>query len=225
MDIIDAVAPAYKKASSNFYNKVFSLFGLSILITGLGVYIGFHYLLNAFVTAPLLMYLFFAFELLLIFTSRAWSKKEPLNYFLFSLFTLSSGITIVPLIAVFAAEFGGYDIIYRALFSTTAMFLAMGFIGYSIKKPLTGLTGFLFMGLIGIIVVSVLGIFFPWGNTGEIIFSGFGVLLFAAFAIVDINRLAYYHEDEYINAAIRLYLDIFNLFIFVLRLTGALARD
>lgn len=225
MDILDAVAPAQRKASSQFYNKVLSLFGLSILATGVGVYAGFHYFLAAFIANPLLMYGLFALELILIFTSRAWSRKVPLNYALFTLFTLSSGVTVVPLIASFAVEFGSFDIIYRALFSTTVMFLAMGLLGWSIKKPLVGFSGFLFMALIGLIVVSILGYFFPWGNTGEMIFSSVGVLIFAGYAIVDINRLKYYHEDQYIDAAIRLYLDIFNLFIFVLRLTGALSRD
>jgi FtsH-binding integral membrane protein len=210
---------------SSFYNKVFSLFGLSILVTGAGVFAGFHYFLEAFMANPLLMYLLFGMELLLIFTSGFWSKKEPLNYALFSLFTFSSGVTVVPLIASFALEFGGFDIIYRALFSTTVMFLAMGLLGHSLKVRLNGMGGFLFMGLIGLLVVGIIGIFLPWGNTGEMLYAGFGTLLFAGYAVYDVNRLKDYPEDEYVNAAIALYLDIFNLFIFILRLSGALSRD
>ncbi len=224
MEIFDQVAPR-RKASSSFYNKVLSLFGLSILSTGVGVVLGFHYFLEVFIANPLLMYAMFALELGLIFTSRAWSRRVPLNYALFTLFTLSSGITIVPLLASFAAEFGGFDIIYRALFSTTVMFLAMGLIGTRIKKPLTGWYGFLRAGLIGMIVIMIVGFFIPWGNGFEIVYSGAGVLLFAAFAMVDMNRLAHYPEDQYIDAAIRLYLDIFNLFIFILRLMGGLSRN
>lgn len=224
MNLLDAMQ-VRNKPSSDFYNKVLSLFGLSILVTGAGVYLGFNYFLETFIANPITMYLLFGVELLLVFTSRSWSKKEPMNYALFSLFTLISGITIVPLIASFAVEFGGYDIIYRAMFSTTIMFLAMGILGYSIKKPLTGLKGFLMAALIGLIIVGILGIFLPWGNTGEMIYSGIGVLVFSLFAMVDINRLAYYPEDQYINAAMALYLDIFNLFIMILRLTGAFSRD
>src|SRR3989338_9442085 len=88
--------------TGDFYNKVLSWFGLSILATGAGVYLGFHYLLPIFVQNPMLMYGLFFLEIALIFTSRMWSKKEPLNYLLFSLFTLSSGITVVPLLASFA---------------------------------------------------------------------------------------------------------------------------
>lgn len=225
MEFPSAHAPAHRSETSNFTHKVFSLFGLSMLSTAAGVYVGFHYLLATFVTNPGVMYMLFGLELLLIFTSRMWSKKEPLNYGLFTLFTFSSGVTIVPLLASFAAEFGGYEIIYRALFATTVMFMAAGLLGASIQKPLNGLAGFLTMGLIGLLVVSIMGIFLPWGNTMEMVVSGFGVVLFAGYAVVDINRLQHYPEDEYINAAIALYLDIFNLFIFILRLTGALSRD
>lgn len=210
---------------SSFYNKVFSLFGLALGVSGLGVYVGFAYLLPYFAQNPMLMFGVFAVELILIFTSGMWSKREPLNYLLFAAFTFLSGLTLVPLLGVFLAEFKSFDIIYRSLFSATAVFVAMGLIGRSINKPLNGLAGFLLMALIGMLVVGIIGIFIPWGNTGEMIYSGIGVAVFALYAMVDINRLKHYPEDEYIHAAMQLYLDFFNLFVFVLRLTGALSRD
>lgn len=211
--------------TEGFINKVFSLFGVALLVTALGVWVGFQYLLPVFVSNPLVMYALFGLELVLIFTSRAWYKIEPLNRLLFALFTFSSGLTIVPLIASFALEFGGYGIIFNALFSTTATFMAMALIGWTTKRAFTGLRGFLFMGLIGLVVVSIIGIFLPWGNTGEMLVSGFGVLIFAGYTMVDIQQLKHYEDDQYVLAAMQLYLDMFNLFIFILRLTGAVSRD
>ena len=211
--------------SDGFTNKVLSIFGLALLVTAAGVYTGFQYLLPVFAANPILIYALFGLELILIFTSRRWHKLEPWNRLLFALFTFSSGLTIVPLIASFAAEFGGYDIILSALFSTTVTFLAMALIGATIKTSLRGLSGFLFMGLIGLIVVSIVGIFIPWGNTGEVLVSGFGVLIFAGYTMMDMQKLKHYEDDQYILAAMQLYLDIFNLFIFILRLTGAMSRD
>lgn len=218
-------AVATRSQTSDFYNKVLSWFGLSILATGAGVYLGFHYLLAYFVQNPILMYGFFFLELGLILTSRMWSKREPLNYLLFSLFTISSGITVVPLLVSFAAEFGGYDIIYRSLFTTTVTFLAMALIGHTSHRSFQGLSGFLFLGLIGMLITGLISIFIPWGNTGEMIYSGIGTLIFAGYAMVDIQRLKSYPADESMHAAMALYLDIFNLFIFILRLTGAVSRD
>jgi FtsH-binding integral membrane protein len=52
----------------------------------------------------------------------------------------------------------------------------------------------------------------------EMIYSGIGVLLFAGYAMYDFQMIKKYPEDRYIDAAMHLYLDIFNLFIFILRL-------
>lgn len=210
---------------TTFLNKVLTLFGLSIFATGIGVYLGFNYFLLLFLHNPMYMFAVFGAELILIFTSRAWSKTVPLNYFLFTLFTVLSGVALVPLLATFALEFKGYDIIYRALFATTATFVAMAAIGLTSKRSFAGLGGFLMMALIGMIVVGVVGIFIPWSNTSEMLYSGFGVMVFAGYALFDFNRLKHYPEDEYINAAIQLYLDIFNLFTSILRLTGAISRE
>ncbi len=213
------------QASASFMSKTFSFFGLAILVSALGVYTGFNFLLNAFLVTPGLMMGIFIAEIILIFSSGWWSKKEPLGYFLFSLFAFLSGLTLVPLLLNVAAEFGSFDLIYRALFATTAMFFGMGVIGYKMEKPILGLSGFLTMALIGMLITGLLGIFFPWGNTGEMLYSGFGIVLFAAYAMVDVQRLKMSQQGSPMMAAMNLYLDIVNLFIFVLRFLSARSRD
>jgi len=82
------------------------------------------------------------------------------------------------------------------------------------------------ISLIGMIVVSIIGIFIPWGNNFEMLFSGFGVILFSGYTMYDIQQIR--KNQGMMNpmdAALRLYLDIFNLFIFILRLMGAVSRD
>jgi len=214
-----------RSRSSAFVSKVISLFGLAILVTAAGVYLGYNYWLESILGNQILFFGLFIAEFALILTSRMWSKTEPLNYFLFLAFTFISGLTVVPLITYFVQGFGqGFALIYNALFATTATFMAAALIGYRSEKSLSGWTGFLTTGLIGMLIVGLMGIFFPWGNTMEMLYSGFGVLIFTGFVAVDINRLRDYPEDEYIQAAMALYLDLFNLFIFILRLTGALSK-
>lgn len=224
MNLIEATESRQLQRTS-FYNKVFSVFGLALAVTGVGVYVGFAYLLPYFMQHPNSMFGVFVLELILIFTSGMWSKREPLNYILFSAFAFLSGLTLVPLLGSYIAEFRSFDIIYRSLFAATAVFIAMALIGRSINKPLTGLGGFLLMGLIGMIIIGVIGIFIPWGSTGEMIYSGIGVGLFALYSLYDINKLKHYPEDEYIQAGMQLYLDFFNLFIFILRFIGVTSRD
>jgi FtsH-binding integral membrane protein len=122
-------------------------------------------------------------------------------------------------------EFQGVTLIIKALVATTAMFSATALFGWVTQKDLSGLRGFLMISLIGIIVVSIIGIFIPWGNNFEMIFAGFGVILFSGYTMYDIQQIKSSPGLSPIDAALRLYLDIFNLFIFILRLMGAFARD
>jgi len=77
------------------------------------------------------------------------------------------------------------------------------------------------MSLIGMIITGIIGIFIPWGNSIELVYSWFGVVLFAGFTMYDIQKLKKYPENMYIQAALQLYLDIFNLFLYILRAISA----
>ncbi len=220
----DQQSLAYSAAPS-FMSQVFAYFGLAILTSAAGTFIGLNYFAEFFLANPALMYVLFAVELILIFTARMWSERRPLNYLLFVAFAFITGVTIVPLIALFAVEFNGFGIILKALLATTLMFGGTAAFGWVTKKNLSGLGGFLWVALIGMIIVSVLGIFIPWGNNFEMFFAGFGVILFGAYTMYDIQRIKYSVGINPMEAALSLYLDIFNLFIFILRLMGAVSRD
>jgi FtsH-binding integral membrane protein len=205
------------EVTPTFFGKVMFAFALAILVSTLGVWVGFTYLIETFITTPWLIWVAFGLELVLIFTSRKWSTIKPLNYWLFSAFALLTGITVTPLLLV-ATEMAGTGIVLKALIATVAMFSAAGAIGYTTKRSLEGMRGFLIIGLIGLLIVGVLGMFIPWGSQFEMIYSGIGVLIFTGFAMYDFQKIKQFPEDRYIDAAIHLYLDIFNLFIFILRL-------
>lgn len=220
-DIFTARAKSFVKdlreVSPTFFGRVMFVFALALLVSAGGVFLSLNFFIEYFIQSPALMWIVFIGELALIFTSRKWSTKRPLNYWLFSLFALLTGISITPLL-VLASATAGIGVVAKALIATFFMFTAAGIIGWKTKKSLQGLGGFLFISLIGLIVVSIIGIFVPWGSTFEMIFSGIGVLVFSGFAMYDFQRIKSFPEDRYIDAALHLYLDIFNLFIFILRL-------
>lgn len=209
---------------ATFFGKVMFFFSLGLLVSTLGVFVGLEYGLQYLVAAPWLMWVLFAVELGLIFTSSRWSTKKPLNYWLFSAFTFITGLTVAPLIATVLIQMQSPALVVKALAITALTFTAAGMFGWTTQKSLEGMRGFLMISLIGMIIVSVVGIFLPWGNNFEIIFSGFGVLLFSGFAMYDFQKIKQFPEDRYIDAAIHLYLDIFNLFIMVLRFLMAMNR-
>lgn len=207
-----------------FFAKVMTFFALAVLASAAGVYVTYNYFIEYFIQTPALMWIFFIGELALIFTSRLWSNKVPINRLLFGLFAFITGITIAPLIAVLAASPGGVAILTKALLATAFMFTATAIVGWTTKMDLSGMRGFLLIGLIGLIIVGIMGIFIPWSNTMEMVYSGIGVLLFSAFTMYDFQNIKKYPEDRYIDAALALYLDMFNLFLFILRLIMA-SRD
>lgn len=207
-----------------FFGKVMSFFALAILSSATGTYLTYTYFFEYFIQTPALMWIFFIVELAIIFTSRVWSTKSPLNKILFVAFTFITGVTIAPLIGILASSPDGAVVLSKALLATGLTFSAAGLIGWTTKMDLSWMRTFLLFGLVGMIVVAIIGFFIPWNSTTEMVYSGVGVLLFGGFTVYDFHNLKRFPEDRYIDAALALYLDIFNLFLFILRLIMA-GRD
>ena len=118
--------------------------------------------------------------------------------------------------------------IARVFFITAGTFAAMSLYGYTTKRDLTKLGGFLFMGLIGIILASIVNIFVQSGPMAFVI-SIIGVLVFVGLTAYDTQTIKnmYYAGDsdsvgskKALMGALRLYLDFINLFILLLQLFG-----
>jgi FtsH-binding integral membrane protein len=112
-------------------------------------------------------------------------------------------------------------------FVSAAMFGALALFGTVTRRSLAGMGQFLFMGLIGVVIASVVGIF--WQNDGfQFVLSFIGVILFTGLTAYDAQRLKAMavatprgQTGSYaIVGALTLYLDFINLFLFLLRLMG-----
>ena len=141
-------------------------------------------------------------------------------------FWLFASIMGLSLASVFV-QFTGTSIA-RVFFITAGTFAAMSLYGYTTKRDLTKLGGFLFMGLIGIILASVVNIFLQSGPMAFAI-SVIGVLVFVGLTAYDtqnIKNMYYSGDSEEIGSkkalmgALKLYLDFINLFILLLQLFG-----
>lgn len=134
-----------------------------------------------------------------------------------------NGLTFAVIFLVYtAASIAG------TFFVTAGTFGAMSALGYFTKRDLSGMGGFLFMALIGIILASVVNLF--WANsTLYWIITYAGVLLFVALTAYDTQQIkrmiAEVRDDQgahrvAIYGALKLYLDFINLFLFLLRILG-----
>ena len=141
----------------------------------------------------------------------------------FWVFSSIMGLSLASLFIEFT-----HSSIARVFFITSGTFAAMSLYGYTTKRDLTKLGGFLFMGLIGVIIASIVNIFI--GSTAlQFAISVIGVLVFVGLTAYDtqsIKNMYYAGDKEEIGSkkalmgALRLYLDFINLFILLLQLFG-----
>jgi uncharacterized protein len=134
-----------------------------------------------------------------------------LGLFLASIFLQYTGASITQVFFISAATFG-----------------AMSLYGYTTQRDLTGVGSFMFMGLIGIIIASVVNIFLQSSGLGWAI-SVLGVLIFVGLTAYDTQKIKemYSVQDDgtiagrkAVMGALSLYLDFINLFLMLLRLFG-----
>ena len=136
--------------------------------------------------------------------------------------------------ALVGVSFGSLGLIYtggsiaRVFLITAVTFGSMSLYGYTTKRDLTGMGSFLFMGLIGLIVASLVNLFFA-SSAMSFALSVISVLIFTGFTAYDTQAIkeTYYEGDgstvmghKAIMGALRLYLDFINLFLSLLRLFG-----
>ncbi len=143
----------------------------------------------------------------------------------FAAYAFLNGLTLSVIFLAYAGE-----TIATAFFVTAGMFGAMSLWAMSTKKDLSGLGHYLFMGLIGIIIASVVNLFL--GSSGlSYLISYAGVALFLGLTAYDTQqiqsmaaRFAGAGEEDYVRlsimGALKLYLDFINLFLFLLRIFG-----
>lgn len=142
--------------------------------------------------------------------------------FMFYLFSILNGVTLSLLMLIYTTS----SIV--ATFGITAgVFGAMSLYGYFTNRDLTGLGSFLFMGLIGLIVITVVNVFLK-SSQMEWIISFMGVAIFIGLTAWDtqkIKKMLVTCPVEQIEnlatwGALSLYLDFVNLFIYLLRFFG-----
>lgn len=182
-------------------------------------------LVNAIVFNPILFFGLIIAQVGMVWylSARVMDLSPGAATGLFLGYAALNGLTLsVIFLAYTAASIAG------TFFVTAGTFGAMSAYGYFTKRDLSGMGSFLFMALIGLILASIVNIF--WANsTLYWIITYAGVLIFVALTAYDtqkIKRMTDQVRDEQserrvaIYGALTLYLDFINLFLFLLRILG-----
>lgn len=209
-----------------FLSKVYGWMFLGLLITaGTAVAVASsQFLIETFILNRILFWGLLLAELGLVFylSARVDKIAPGTAAGLFMLYSALTGITSSVILLVYTgASIASTFVITAAMFGTLALF------GTFTKRSLAGVGQFMFMGLIGLILASIIGLF--WQNSAlHFVISVVGVLVFTGLTAWDAQRLkemAVALPDGRVGSyavvgALSLYLDFINLFFFLLRFMG-----
>ena len=162
----------------------------------------------------------FAVVLAIQFGITRLNATAALGMFFF--YAASLGITIGLIVSMYTGTS-----VATAFLSSAAMFGGAALYGYTTKRSLAGIGGYLQMGVFGLIVAMVVNMFIGAGTLGWII-SLVGVVLFTILTAWHVQRISNGQlvlatgsvEKAAVIGALALYLDFINLFLFLLRLSG-----
>jgi modulator of FtsH protease len=152
-----------------------------------------------------------------------WAKDRfPTNIGFVFMFTFVAGVWISPIIAMYEAMQPGVTT-QAGLLTLTAFTVLTVYATFS-RRDFSAWGSFLFVGLIVLILTSLLNAFFG-NSTGMLWIAAVGVLLFSGLLVFDTWRLRnVYGPNDYVLAAVNIYLDLLNMFMFLLQLLGGGSR-
>jgi FtsH-binding integral membrane protein len=219
---------ARQEASTIFLAKVFNWMAMGLGITGIVAYFTANTGLAMTIVGSPLFFVLIIGELGLVFYLSARIEKIQASTAssLFVGYSVLNGLTLsVVFLAYTSSSIAG------TFFITAGMFGAMAVYGLVTKRDLSGWGSFLFMGLIGIIIASIVNIFLQSSGMHWII-SLLGVFIFTGLTAYDVQTIKKIGEEGImaqgeaairkgsIMGALRLYLDFINLFLMLLRFFG-----
>ncbi len=161
----------------------------------------------------------------MLFVCRAVRNNFPINLLALGGFALLEGLALGPLLAVYA-KVDGPGVILQASLLSMAVFAMVGALGYSSSRSYAHWIPWLLGGLFVLIIVGIGFWFVSSGPVMSWAYAAAGAVLFTVFVFVDFTRIRHdFGSDDYVMATIEVYLDLLNLFLFILRLLSGGRRN
>lgn len=206
-------------ATNKVLKNTYLLLSMTLLFSVLTAAVG------MMVVLPPMMYmilLFASFGLLFWVNASANSSMGLVAVFAF---TGLMGFILGPMLNMYLAVLdNGPQIIMQALGGTGLIFLTLSGYVLTTRKEFSFMRGFLMTGMIVLIVAMLANIFLNMPALSLAI-SAAAVMIFSGMILFDTSRIIHGGETNYIRATVSLYLDIYNLFIHLLRLLAMLSGN
>ncbi|HTZ87451.1 MAG TPA: Bax inhibitor-1/YccA family protein [Solirubrobacteraceae bacterium] len=194
------------------FGQVMGLVALTVGCAALGAYLG-----RNFTGGTGIVLFIGAFACIFGLNIAASRGHEQLAMGLLFGLGLLLGLAVSPVIHVYAES--EPSALWQATGTTAAFVGACGAYGYATRRDLSSWARTLFWALLALIAFGIVAIFVTIPGS-HIIYSVLGLGIFGAFTIFDFNRLKRAGTQEAVPLAASIFLDIFNIFLFLLQLFG-----
>ena len=198
--------------------RTYSLVFVSILFTVAGSMFALSQpsVLNAVAAHPWISMLATFAPLFLVMRAR---DVFPANIALVLLFTFAMGVMISPALYIYGQQQPG--IITQAAVTTIGAFAVLTGYAFISRRDFSAWGSFFIVGVWVVVGSSLLNIFFFRNPGFEVAISAVTVLVFSGLLVFDTWRIRnVYGPDEYVGAAVNIYLDLLNMFMAILRIFG-----
>jgi len=216
---IGGLAPDSNKVLRNTY----WLLSLTLLPTVFGAWVGIASGLSYYLSGGLGLIFFMIGTFGFVYAIE--KNKDSATGIAFLLgFTFFMGLMLSRLIAMVLGFKNGTELVMTAFGGTAGVFLAMASLATVVKKDLSNMAKWLFVGVIVLMVASIINIFVG-SSTGMLVISVLSIGIFSAFMLYDIKQIIDGGETNYITATLALYMDAINVFQSLLALLGIMGGE
>jgi modulator of FtsH protease len=217
----------YAASSAAQRNRVlrntYVLLALSMIPTVLGAWIGVATGLTLALGGGLGLVVFLAGAFGFIYAIEK-TKHSSTGVWVLLGFTFFMGLMLSRMIAMVLGFKNGSQLVMTAFGGTAGVFFAMASLSTVIKRDLSGMSKWLFVGAIVLMVGSIINVFV--GSTaGMMAISMLAIGIFSAYMLYDLKQIVDGGETNYISATLALYLDIINVFQSLLALLGIMGGE
>ena len=194
------------------------LLALSLLPTVLGAWVGVSTGITRAMGPGISLIIFLAGSFGLIYAIER-TKNSAAGVYVLLAFTFFMGLMLSQLLALVLGFKNGTSLVMTAFGGTAAVFFAMASLATVIKRDLSGMGKFLFVGAL-VVFIGFLVNFFLQSSALMLTLLVVCLGVFSAFMLYDIKRVIDGGETNYVSATLAIYLDLYNVFQSLLALLG-----
>lgn len=199
------------------------LLALSLLPTVLGAWVGVATGITASLTGGLGLIVFLGGAFGFLYAIEK-TKNSAAGVPVLLAFTFFMGLMLSRMIGVILGFRNGSELIMTAMGGTAGIFFVMATVASVIKRDISGMGKWLFVGALVVMVGGIINVFV--GSTAGMMALSVAVIgIFSAYMLYDLKQILDGGETNYISATLSLYLDLFNVFQALLALLGIMGGE